>query len=323
MAIFKTITDTISKFSGDALFALQENSPELFLILGIGGVLVGTGFACKAVLDSKKIVDETKPEIKEIPETIEEVEVEEDSETITEEQLPEVIDRVKKHNRKVYLKTALKVAKKWIPALLIMGLSIASILESNHIMKERNIGLAAAYAAVDGAYKAYRARVVDKFGEDIDTELAYGTTKNTIEKTIVDENGEKKTVKETVYLTDYPEFGPYAVNFTEESDFCEESDTVNNFILNDAQTYFNAILQIKKAVSLNEVLDRVLGPTRGNPKLRKAGMVVGWLYDPENGQGDNSIKFKVFHVNRENKFGVMEEQIIIDFNCDGTIYNRI
>lgn len=324
MAIFKTIGDTITKTCSGAVLACKEHSPEILLVMGGIGVITGTVLACKATLEAKKIVDETKPEIKDIPEKIEDLEPNEDGTEVTAEQLENEIIATKKANRKLYLAMAGHIAKKALPAVIVMSLSLASIIQSNHIMKQRNIGLAAAYTAIDKSFKAYRKRVVDKFGEDVDKELMYGVRKETIEKKETDENGNEVTKKEVITLSDYAEYGPYAVNYTEESDYYENSSYANELTLTQKMKYLSDLLVIKKYVTLNEALDIVLGPTRGNKRLRKAGMVVGWIYDPKNNKtGDNDIVFNIFKVNRKNKFGEMEEQIIVDFNVDGTIYNRI
>lgn len=321
MAIFKTISSTILSSASTTMVTCKAHSAEIFLWLGFGGVLVGTGLACKAAIESSKIIEEEKKSLRPIPEKPEEAEGDEET---TEEKFEELVDIAKRNNRKVYLRIVRKVFKKALPAIIIMGLSLASILQSNHIMKQRNLGLAAAYAAIDKAYTSYRQRVVDRFGEDVDKELAYGVKSESVETTYLDENGEVKTKKEIKYVSDLHEYGPYAVNFTEESDFYEASDTANTFVLNSAQSYFNSLLVIKKVVTLNEVLDKILGPTRGSKALRKAGMVVGWIYDPENNkEGDNSIVFNIFRVTRKNQFGYEEEQIIVDFNVDGMIYNKI
>ena len=61
----------------------------------------------------------------------------------------------------------------------------------------------------------------------------------------------------------------------------------------------------------------------------KAGQVVGWIYDPENPNGDNYIDFGIYDVyncsksEAERKTAFVngyERSIILDFNVDGNIW---
>jgi len=67
-------------------------------------------------------------------------------------------------------------------------------------------------------------------------------------------------------------------------------------------------------VFLNEVYD-MLGIERSS-----AGQVVGWLRE---GEGDGHIDFGMFEaVNRDFVNG-WERSILLDFNVDGVIYDKI
>ncbi|MCG4878037.1 DUF6353 family protein, partial [Eggerthella lenta] len=69
---------------------------------------------------------------------------------------------------------------------------------SHRILSKRNVALAAAYATIDKGFKEYRGRVVERFGDQIDKELKYNIKAKTIEKNIVDKNGQEQTVNEIV-----------------------------------------------------------------------------------------------------------------------------
>ena len=81
-------------------------------------------------------------------------------------------------------------------------MSIAAIIGGHHILRKRNIALAAAYTAVDKGFKEYRGRVLERFGEEVDRELRYNIKAKEIEKTVTDANGKETVVKETVDVAD-------------------------------------------------------------------------------------------------------------------------
>ena len=60
-----------------------------------------------------------------------------------------------------------------------------------------------------------------------------------------------------------------------------------------------------------------------NPHLRKAGMVVGWKYEKDNQYGDNDVCFDIYSTYRKREDGNVEPCIILDFNVEGSIYDRM
>ena len=86
------------------------------------------------------------------------------------------------------------------------------------------------------------------------------------------------------------------------------------------QAYANDKLKANGYLFLNEVYDML-----GIPKS-KAGQVVGWIYDPENGTGDNYVDFGIYNVNREAARDFVngyERTILLDFNVDGNIWEMM
>ena len=57
------------------------------------------------------------------------------------------------------------------------GLSIAALTRSHNILTKRNAALTAAYGALEKGFSEYRARVVEKYGEEEDRDFRYGTGK--------------------------------------------------------------------------------------------------------------------------------------------------
>ena len=87
------------------------------------------------------------------------------------------------------------------------------------------------------------------------------------------------------------------------------------------QNYANDLLRARGYLTLNEVLDG-LG-IQGTQMLRKAGMVVGWKYEKDNQYGDNDVCFDIYSTYRKREDGNVEPCIILDFNVEGSIYDRM
>ena len=61
-----------------------------------------------------------------------------------------------------------------------------------------------------------------------------------------------------------------------------------------------------------------------------AGQVVGWFYDPEREEGDNFIDFNLYRLDGEDGgerrrafINGHERSVLLDFNVDGIIYDKI
>jgi hypothetical protein len=169
----------------------------------------------------------------------------------------------------------------------------------------------AAYGALEKGFSEYRARVVDKYGEEQDRDFRYGTE----QVTVVDSETGKKT-KVTRVGPDEPSI--YARFFDPVSPSWNKEPEYNMVFLKCQQNYANDLLRSRGHVFLNEVYDMC-----GIPRS-KAGAVVGWLLS-ENGETDNFINFGIFdgreQVVRDFVNG-REGAILLDFNVDGVIFDK-
>jgi hypothetical protein len=172
--------------------------------------------------------------------------------------------------------------------------------------------LTAAYGALEKGFNEYRGRVIDKYGEEEDRDFRYGSEKVEV---LDQETGKNKTV--TRVGSDDPSiyarfFDPYSTSWSKEAEY-------NLLFLKCQQNYANDLLRSRGHVFLNEVYD-LLGVPRS-----KAGAVVGWILS-KNGETDNFINFGVFdgreQVARDFVNG-REGAILLDFNVDGVIYDKI
>lgn len=295
---------------GKASFRLKKYAPELFLAAGIAGAVASAVLACKATTKLSAIVNKAAEEIDTIHNSAEDT------------CLADVYSAAdaKKDLVIVYTRTGLDVLKLYGPALTLGAASIASVLASHNIMRGRNAAIAAAYAAVDNSFKQYRGRVMERFGEEVDRELRYAIKAHELEETTIGKNGKEKTVKKTVSTVGVDGISDYARFFDEASPCWEKDSSYNLTFLLAEQNYANDRLRARGYLFLNEVYERLGIPTT------KAGQVVGWLYDPEKGEGDNYVDFRIYDTNREKARDFVngyERAILLDFNVDGPILDAM
>ena len=294
-----------------AMFNVKKHSPEILIVAGIAGVVTSAVMACKATMKVNEVLAETKENISKVHDVMADQGISE-KEYSKEDSARDLAI--------IYGKAGVKLAKLYGPAIALGGLSLTAIVCSNNILRKRNVALAAAYTAIDTSYKQYRSRVIEKFGENVDREMKYGIKAVQIEEKTVDENGKKKTVKKTVEVVNPYDYSDYARFFDVGNPNWEKDSEYNLMFLKRQQAYANDKLKANGYLFLNEVYDML-----GIPKS-KAGQVVGWIYDPENGTGDNYVDFGIYNVNREAARDFVngyERTILLDFNVDGNIWEKM
>ena len=283
---------------------LKKHSPEILVVGGVVGLVTSGVMACKATTKLSAILDDSKEQI----ELFDKVAA--NPEMVKEEY---TVEDAEKDKKIVRVQTAVKVAKLYAPSIAVGVVSIGAIFASNNIMRKRNIALGAAYATVDRAFKDYRNRVVDRFGEELDKELRYNLKTKEVKETVEDENGKKKTVKRNIKYMDSAMPSEFAVIYDDGCAGWTKDPEDNKFFLIQQQRYANERLKRRGYLSLNEVYELLGFPST------KAGQVVGWLYDCKdpNYKGDNFVDFGLYNVdcepNRDFVNGY-ERNIILDFN---------
>ena len=313
------IMNKVSGAFGKVGFKLQKHSPEILMVVGVVGAVASAVVACKATLKVEEIVDDTKEKMDKIHES--------EEKECTAMGMDYSKEDARKDTTIVYVQTGIKLAKLYAPAVAMGALSLTSILASNNILKKRNVAIAAAYTAVDKSFKDYRARVIERFGQEVDKELRYNLKAEKTTETVVDEEtGEKKKVKKTNFVVNPSDISGYA-RFFEKYTTDEEGNSVLNphwepnneynlMFIKAQENYANDLLKAKKRLFLNEVYEML-----GLPAT-KAGQVVGWVYDPENPIGDNYVDFGLYSDNLSYSDFVngMDPAILLDFNVDGNIW---
>lgn len=299
--IMKSVNGVASK----AVMKLKKHSPEILVVAGIAGTVVSAVLACKATTKVAEILDETKGTLDTIHEGMETGAIN-GQEYTTEDG--------KKDTVVVYAQTGVKLAKLYGPAIILGTLSITSILASNNILRKRNVALGAAYAAIDKSFKEYRGRVIERFGEQVDTELKYGIKAKKFEEIEVDpETGKEKKVKKTVMVADPNLQSDYAVYFDSKSRNYETNPDYNRMFLKAQQAFANDKLQTRGHLFLNEVLDDLDLPRT------PAGQIVGWTKDGPDGY----VNFRIVEVERVIEDGRHEPALLLDFNVEGNIWEKM
>lgn len=299
--IMKSVNGVTSK----AVMKLKKHSPEILVVAGIAGTVVSAVLACKATTKVAEILDETKGTLDTIHEGMETGAI--NGQEYTNED-------GKKDTVVVYAQTGMKLAKLYGPAIILGTLSITSILASNNILRKRNVALGAAYAVIDKSFKEYRGRVIERFGEQVDTELKYGIKAKKFEEIEVDpETGKEKKVKKTVMVADPNLQSDYAVYFDSKSRNYETNPDYNRMFLKAQQAFANDKLQTRGHLFLNEVLDDLDLPRT------PAGQIVGWTKDGPDGY----VNFRIVEVERETEDGRHEPALLLDFNVEGNIWEKM
>lgn len=165
---------------------------------------------------------------------------------------------------------------------------------------------------VSKSFDNYRSRVRGELGEVEDTHFLTGAPVKEVSRTVTDENGKKKKVtKKELDTGEYKLadcelesgyqfiFGPDNQNWLAEPSLTKQ-------VIDGIESYADSMLQIKKVLSLNEVLGYLdIPPT-------DTGLVTGWS---KYSNGDGHVNFRTKHIG--------DGVFLLDFNCDGSIYGKV
>lgn len=311
---FTSMTRSFKKIG----FQFKKNSPEILVISGIVGTVASAVLACKSTTKIDETIDDSKDELERIKAAGKRIK---NGEKIMCKDGTEYDIDVYRHDLTiVYTQMTVKLIKLYAPAVVLGALSITSILAGHNILRKRNVAIAAAYATLDKGFKDYRNRVIERFGDEVDKELRYGVKTTDVEKTVVDEKGKEKKVKETLKTVDPNSFSEYARVYDVGCNGWTKDPEQNLMFLKLQQSYANKKLKTEGYLFLNDVYTML-----GFPKT-SAGQVVGWLYDEDVPNGDNFVDFGIYNIDnpRANDFvNGYERSIILDFNVDGIIYDKL
>lgn len=288
MSIRNSVTRALAKSS----LKVKKNSPHILFGAGLVGTVTSTVLACRATLRLEDVLDEIRTDV-DMPKS--------------REIGRDYSERDRQRDLAfVYLRSAKKLSIQYAPAVLVGGISVALLTGSHVQLTRRNAALTAAYSALHTAYMEYRARVREAVGEEKEKELYYGVT---LEEA-ANEAGKLAKFK----TVDPNSISPYARMFDEGSPNWQKNAEYNRLFIQCQQNYSNDILRARGHVFLNEVYD-MLGIERSS-----AGAIVGWVI---NSEGDNFVDFGIFEAHQRGFVNGYEPSILLDFNVDGVIYDKI
>jgi hypothetical protein len=276
---------------GTSKLSLQKNAPSILTAAGVAGFIATTALAIRATTKAVDILPI-------IAQDIEKAKDQEVDENYTEhDRMTEIV--------KVYAHSSLVLAQVYGPMLAVGSASIVCVLAGHGMMRSRQTSLVAAYAGLDAAYKAYRSRVREEFGEERELDL-YREVKK---MRIYDSEGEER---EIIDLSDVMP-SPYARFFDESSNSWSKTPEYNLLFLRAQQDAANDRLRAYGFLFLNEVYESL------GLKRSQAGQIVGWRL---NGSGDGYVDFGLYNIGDEcNRafVNIIEPAVMLDFNVDGVI----
>ena len=278
------ITNQLGRMTGRTGLVLKKYSPEILLVVGIGGTVVSTVLACRATLKVEEVLDNHQQK----------VDKSRHCRKMVEDGALEASEYTEKDYKKdltvIYTQTAVDFVKLYGPAVTLGVASVACIIGGHGIMKKRNVALVAAFNSIEDSFNAYRERVREEYGEEKDYMFKHNLRSEQVTEIETGEDGKEHKVKKTkLKVVDGTTPSQYARFFDEFNVNWSKQDDYNLVFLRSQQNYFNDILLSRGHVFLNEVYD-ALGLER-----TKAGAIVGWVINKD-GTGDNFIDFGSFPV---------------------------
>lgn len=289
----KYIPNGITRGLARQILVTKKHSPGILFGAGLAGVITSAVLACRATLKLSDTLDNIQLDVAQ-------------AKTLAHHDKSSVVDIQARGLASSYVHGSLTIVKLYAPSVLLGAASIGCLTGSHVTLTRRNVALTAAYSTLSKAYDDYRERVRTEVGQAKEIELYHGLRT----EQIVGEDGKKQDI----VVADGKVLGsPYAQFFDEYNRHWVKNSETNHYFLQSQQNYANHLLQTRGHVFLNEVYHD-LGFDHTS-----AGAVVGWV----RGEGDNYIDFGLFDARNSNFINGWERSILLDFNVDGIIYDKI
>lgn len=302
------LPDSVSRKVCTAGLKAQKYMPTALVVFGVVGVVGGVVLACSETLKAKDIIEDYK----------EDKDIIEDAKSHIGDEGEEYTEFDYKKDTAVNItKTAVSLVKLYAPSATIIGLSLGAILYSHATLQSRELAALSALSLSQKKFKEYRERIVEKYGKDIDFDIANGV--KATEK-IKNKNDVADAVNK-IGLT--PEsISEYARFFDEMSPCWSKDPGANICFLRAKQAYANDLFKAQGYLFLNDVYSML-----GFEKTA-AGQVVGWIYKENAPKADNYIDFGMYtdaFLNQQKRLFInnQEASVLLEFNVDGVILDLI
>ena len=300
LAASKYVPKRVSRQVGRAAVVAQKHSPEALFAAGCVGVVATAVTASRATLKLDDVLSDHEQKMKDIEEVHS---MHRDDYTDSDYIRDKAI---------VKTRIVTDIAKLYSLPMSIGIVTVGCFAGGQIILNKRNAALMVAYAGLEKGFNEYRDRVIAELGADQDEKFRFESRKEIVK----DEAGNdtKKTIDVAEHFKGHSIYSKF---FDEYSKSWEPNAEYNRIFLQCQQTYANDMLRARGHLFLNEVYD-MLGLER-----TKAGAVVGWIWGKG---GDNYVDFGIFGENEDRIRDFVngrESSILLDFNVDGVIYDKI
>lgn len=288
------IPRNVSRFGYRQVLKFKKNSPTIMVVSGIVGLGVTAVMAAKATRNVDPILEKHAKQ---------RIDISVDAVDSRDEQMKVV---------RLYSETGLNLLKLYGPTLVVGTLSASSVLYGHNVLKGRHVATMAAYTGLMEQYKAYRARVAETVGTELEESIFGGAIGKWEEDP--EHPGEYK-MQAQKYVQPA---GTYLRPFFDESNPNWTQDPIANYLfLKGVQTHMNRILDLRGHLFLFEVYDAL-----GMPRTKET-IVAGWLL---NGNGDGFVDFG-FMTDQSPEAALFrngaERSVRLNFNIDGVIWDLI
>jgi hypothetical protein len=257
----KYIPKSVQRHGHKQLLKLSKHSPTIMVVSGVVGLGVTAVMAAHATRKLDPILETHQKQRLDL-----------------EVEATDILGRVEQRQLvQLYTHTSYEMVKLYAPTIIVGSLSATSVLYGHKILKGRHLATMAAYSGLMEQYQAYRARVAETVGTEMERDIHHGAVGKYEEDP--EHKGEYKlkskfSDQQATYLQ--PFFDESNTNWTRDA-------TANYLWLKAVQSHMNRILQIKGYVFLSDVY-KALGM-----EPPRESIVTGWLFDSET--GDQYIDF--------------------------------
>ena len=283
--LIKTFTTTLGNTISKMSFKVEKDAPQILMVVGIVGVGAALAACIKETLELPEIIEEATAEKEAIKEKYKDERAEEDVPT----------DAEKKEQISLYVDTVGRVAKLYLPTIILTVFSVGCIVSGQKILIRNNIALTAAYASLAKEFDEYRKNTKQLYGDDVDKQLRFAAAEDNPDQT--------KLLGGTRY------------SFNEQtSKYWKRSTEDNVYFITIVCDEANVLLEARGHLFVNDVLEMLgMEPTiEGHDK--------GWIYDKNvEHKIDFGIYLQKFIKAREEMDGINETGIWLEMNVDGDI----
>jgi hypothetical protein len=290
----KLISPGLTRRVSKAILKTKKNSPHIFFVAGVAGLVGSTVLACRSTLKAGKEFDEFRGELQGVKEMA--------ASKVNSEYYGEA--EYVKDLVFLYGKGTVRFTRLYGVSIVIGGVSIALLTGSHVQLTRRNAALTATITALMKTFDEYRARVREEIGEEKERELHAGIRTEAIE-------GSKKKAKvidtfcDADWIRIFDPSNPHYDNYPE----------YNRIFLETQCRYWNQKLNARGFVFLNEVFVSLDFPQT------EAGQILGWVR--KGNRGDGYIDFGLYDAHAQEFFVGRTPELVLDFNVDGPILGLI